>query len=134
MFFRGTYEHTMDDRGRVALPSRYRNQFTEGVVLVQGTESCVEVYTVSEYEAMANVVAGSPATEVAGRRVRRAFFSRAWDGELDRQGRILIPQPLRQYAGLTNGGVVITGRHECLELWEKDTWEQEMGTLAEAQG
>ncbi len=133
MFFRGTYEHTMDDRGRVALPSRYRILFTEGIVLVQGTESCVEVYTVSEYEAMANVVAGSPATEVAGRRIRRAFFSRAWDGELDRQGRVLIPGPLRQWAGLTNG-IVITGRHECLEIWDRDVWDQEMGRLAEAQG
>jgi MraZ protein len=121
----------MDDRGRIALPARYRGQFTDGVVLVQGTEGCIEVYTVAEYEEMANLVAGVPATETEGRRRRRAFFSRAWDSDVDRQGRVLIPQALRQWAGL-NGSVVITGRHECLEIWDRERWDNETERLVEA--
>ncbi|MFQ5878611.1 MAG: division/cell wall cluster transcriptional repressor MraZ [Dehalococcoidia bacterium] len=129
MFFRGTYEHTVDDRGRVALPARYRHLFTDGVVMAQGPEGCVEVYTVREYEQMAEMVADEPATAQHARRRRRAFFSRSWDGELDRQGRILIPPPLRQWAQL-NGAVTISGRHECLEIWNRDRWEGEMGQVA----
>lgn len=129
MFFRGTYEHTVDDRGRVALPARYRHLFSDGVVMVQGAEGCVEVYAVREYEEMAKVVASEPPTAARGRRLRRAFFSRSWDGELDRQGRLLIPPPLRQWAQV-NGAVVISGRHECLEIWNRERWEVEMGRLA----
>jgi len=125
MFFRGTYEHTVDDRGRVAPPARYRHLFSEGVVMVQGAEGCVEVYTVREYEEMAKVVASEPPTTAHGRRLRRGFFSRAWDGELDRQGRVLVPAALREWAGL-DGAVVISGRHECLEVWNRERWEAEM--------
>lgn len=133
MTFRGTYEHTVDDRGRVALPARYRHLFGEGVVLVLSPEGCVEVYTPVGYQGMASLVTAEPATHLRGRRLRRGFFARSWEAELDRQGRILIPASLREAAQL-NGAVVISGRHECLEIWNRQHWEEEIAQVAKGYG
>lgn len=128
MAFRGTYEHIIDDRGRVAVPARYRDLFRTGVVLAQGPDGCVEVYTVEDYERVSEFVVSEPPHRRRGRRLRRGFFSRSWDAELDRQGRILIPVPLRQWAGLT-GAVVINGRRECLEIWNAERWQAELAAI-----
>lgn len=125
MTFRGCYDYAIDDRGRVPLPPRYRDAFRDGVVLVQGREGCVEVYTIQDYEKEAQFYTSKAASELHGRRLRRGFFARSWDGELDRQGRLLIPQPLRQWADL-NGQVVISGRGECLEIWNAARWAAEL--------
>lgn len=131
MAFRGTFEHSVDDRGRVAIPARYRHLFTEGVVLVQSPEGCVEMYTPEGYDEMSRLVTAEPATHLKGRRLRRGFFARSWDAELDRQGRILIPSPLRE-SGQLDGVVIISGRRECLEIWNSQRWEQEMREVVEA--
>ncbi|MFQ6020095.1 MAG: division/cell wall cluster transcriptional repressor MraZ [Dehalococcoidia bacterium] len=133
MAFRGTYEHTVDDRGRVAVPARYRHLFSDGVVLVLSPEGSVEVYTAEGYETMAQLLTAEPATSLKGRDLRRGFFGRSWDAELDRQGRILIPSPLREAAQL-NGAVVIWGRHECLEIWTRERWEQQADRVANVYG
>jgi MraZ protein len=125
MAFRGTYEHTVDDRGRVAIPARYRHEFVDGAVLTMSPEGCVEVYAPDGFDEMSNLVTVEPATHLKGRRLRRGFFAQSWDAELDRQGRILIPAQLREDAQL-NGAVVINGRRECLEVWNRDRWEKEL--------
>lgn len=131
MAFRGTFEHSVDDRGRVAIPARYRHLFGEGVVLVQSPEGCVEIYTPQGYDEMSRLVTAEPATHLKGRRLRRGFFARSWDAELDRQGRILIPAPLRESSQL-DGVVIISGRQECLEVWNRERWEQEIREVVEA--
>ncbi len=125
MAFRGAYEHTVDDRGRVAIPARYRHEFAEGVVLTLSPERCLEIYTPAGFDEMSNLVTAEPATHLKGRRLRRGFFARSWDAELDRKGRILIPAQLREAAHL-NGAVIINGRRECLEVWNSDRWEKEL--------
>ncbi len=124
MAFRGTYEHTVDDRGRVALPARYRQEFLGGVVLAMGREDCVEVYTLAGFAEMSDLVASQPATTLEGRRSRRLFDSQSFDTEVDRQGRVLLPPRFREAVGL-NGRVIIAGRRECLEIWSPEKWEQE---------
>lgn len=114
--FRGKYEHTVDDRGRVSIPARYRNEFAGGIVLVMSADGCIEVYTEAGFNDVASHVAVEPPTSPEGRRARRAFYSESFDTELDRQGRILIPPRLRQLAAV-DGTVVIAGRKECLEIW-----------------
>ena len=131
MAFRGTYEHSVDERGRVAIPARYRHLFSDGIVLVQSPEGCVEIYTTQGYDDMAQLVTTEPATHLRGRRLRRGFFSRSWDAELDRQGRILIPLPLREKADIY-GSVIVLGRQECLEIWNRQRWEIEMGEVTDA--
>lgn len=127
MAFRGIYEHTLDDRGRVALPARYRQDFLAGAILTLGPEGCVEVYTPEGFQHMSDEFAAAPATTLRGRRVRRAFDAQSYDAELDRQGRILVPQRFRQIAAL-NGAVTIVGRRECLEIWNPERWAAESST------
>ena len=125
MTFRGTYEHTVDDRGRVAIPARYRHEFVDGIILTLSPEGCVEVYNEDGFEEISNLVKAEPASHLKGRRLRRRLFGRSWDAELDGQGRILIPAQLRETAHL-NGAVIVYGRGECLEVWNRDRWEKEL--------
>ncbi len=124
MLFRGTYEHTVDDRGRIAVPARYRDAFAEGAVLVKSPDGCVELYTSADYEAKANLIQREPDSSERGRQLRRSFFADAFDADLDKQGRLLMPAALRSAAGL-NGTVTIVGRGECLEIWEPSRFERQ---------
>jgi MraZ protein len=133
MTFGGTYEHTVDDRGRVAVPARYRHLFSEGAMLTLSPDRCVEVYTHDGFEEMAELITVEPATHLKGRRLRRGFYSHAWEVELDGQGRILIPSRLREETQL-NGSVVISGRLECLEIWNRERWTQEMSQTEQVYG
>ena len=121
--FRGKYEHTIDDRGRVSIPARYRNEFAERIILTMSVDGCLEVYTEDGFNQVASHVAVEPPTTPEGRRARRAFYSESFDTELDRQGRILIPPRLRQLAAV-DGTVVIAGRKECLEIWNPRRLEE----------
>ena len=125
MAFWGLDEHTLDDRGRVAIPARYRHEFAEGVFLTLGPEGCVEVYTPRGFASMSDLVAAEPATTLEGRRSRRRFDAQSWFTELDRQGRILVPPKCRESAAL-EGAVIIAGRRECLEIWNPRRWEREL--------
>lgn len=129
MAFRGTYHHTVDDKGRVAIPARYRHEFAEGIVLTLQPEGCVEVYPTRTFEEVSSLFTEEPATHLKGRRMRRGFFPRSEDAQLDRQGRILLPAEYRREADL-NGAVVIIGRRECLEIWNPQRWEQEQREVA----
>lgn len=126
MRFLGTFEHTLDDRGRVALPARYRHEFEDGAIITFLPEGGLALHDKPTFMEQAAEVASKPATTIEGRRARRAFDSNSQEVELDRQGRILVPPRFRQMAGL-NGAVVVVGRHECLEIWNPERWEQEIG-------
>lgn len=131
MAFRGTYEHTVDDRGRVAIPARHRHEFVDGVILTLSPERCVEVYNEDGFNEMSNLVKAEPATHLKGRRLRRRLFGRSWDAELDGQYRILIPAQLREAAQLS-GPVIVYGRGECLEIWNRDRWQEELQEVEDA--
>jgi MraZ protein len=131
MAFRGTYEHTLDDRGRVAIPARYRHLFNEGVILVQGEDGCVEVYNPHDFETSSAAYTTEPVTTRHGRHLRRTRYARAFDADLDRQGRVVVPPFLRQWGDL-NGGVIINGREDCLEIWNPQRWSLEMGGMGQA--
>jgi MraZ protein len=126
MPFRGTFEYTLDDRGRVAIPAKYRDEFPNNLaVITPSKDGCLRVYPEAAFQEMSEANAQASATTVAGRRARRAFDALAFDAELDRQGRILIPARLREQASL-NGAVVIVGTRECLEIWNPELWEPEL--------
>jgi MraZ protein len=132
MTFRGSFEHTIDDRGRVAIPAKYRSEFKNNVAVVTpAVEGCLRIFPEATYDELSRETAATPATILAGRRSRRLFHGLSWDVELDRQGRILIPARLRQMAGL-NGAVIVAGNLECLEIWSPDLWEREVEAAREA--
>ena len=125
MAFLGNYEHTLDDRGRVAIPAKYRADFPGRLaVIIPLPEGCLQVYPEPEFREMSEQVHTAPRTTIEGRRLRRQFEGQSFEAELDRQGRILIPLRTREKIGL-NGGVVIVGTGECLEIWPADAWEKE---------
>lgn len=130
MGFRGLYDHTVDDRGRVAIPARYRQEFIAGAVLNMSADGCVQVYTPQGFEEKSNREASVPDTAQFGRRSRRRFDATSFDVELDRQGRILLPPRLREGAAL-QGPVVIAGVRECLEIWNPERWDEELKAAME---
>ncbi len=128
MAFRGTYEHSLDERGRLAIPARYREAFAEGGVLAPGPDGCLELYPTADFESRAQDLTPVGPTRQRGRRLRRGLDARSWDVELDKQGRILLPPSLRESMELS-GTVVLAGRRECLELWNPARWQHEMAIV-----
>jgi transcriptional regulator MraZ len=124
MVFRGTFEYTIDNRGRIPIPARYRATFSNGAVLTKSQDGCVEVYTADSFEGEAEFLLRQRATRKKARRIRRGFFGGSLDVDLDGQGRILLPPWLRQHGNL-NGSVLVVGRGECLEIWNPERWAAE---------
>jgi MraZ protein len=131
MQFHGEYQHRMDPQGRVAIPARYRDAFTSGIYLTRGFDPCVWAFSPDEWESYsAGYAAMSPNSRIA-RTLRRRVFGSTFDLELDRQGRVVLPQPLRQYAGLQEE-VVIVGAGNWLELWDRAQWETQLPEIEAA--
>lgn len=130
--FFGSYEHSVDERGRIAVPARFRKLFIEGAVVRAGPERCVEVYTAEGFRTETTRRLGDHLStrDRESRRVRRAFLTNAFEVELDRQGRILVPQGLRQQCEVGDR-VVINGCGDYIEIWNPDRWATEMSALEE---
>ena len=121
--FLGEFSHTIDDKGRLTLPSKFRADLGRGVVVTRGVDKCLFIFTTAEFQTLADRIGSLPMTQAEGREFSRHFFSGASDVELDKQGRILIPQNLREYAGL-DGNVVVVGVNKRIEVWEVNAWPQ----------
>jgi MraZ protein len=121
--FLGEFSHTIDDKGRLTLPSKWRTDLGHGVVVTRGVDKCLFVFTSPDFEKLAERIAALPMTQVEAREFSRHFFSGAADVELDKQGRILIPQNLRDYAGL-NGEVIVVGVNQRVEIWSAKAWPE----------
>ena len=124
--FYGEFAYKIDEKGRVPVPPRFRNAFKDGVVLAPGAESCIVVYTAAEWKKLATTLTSGPLTPSKLRRLNRAFFATAFSTQVDGQGRIALPAPLREFAGISDE-VVIAGANTYLEIWEKSLWEEEKG-------
>ena len=130
MFFFGTFEHSIDERGRVAIPARYRHAFVDGGVLRVGPEGAVEMYTQATFDEEVQRRLGSENgnRSLDARRIRRQFLSDAYPVELDKQGRILVPPQIREESDL-GGRILIIGCGDYLELWHPDDWAGEQAAL-----
>ena len=125
----GEYEHTIDDKNRLTLPARFREQLAEGVVVTRGMDGCLYAYPAGEWrERFQSRVGGLDPLSREGRKLQRHFFSGAAEAELDKQGRIMIPAALRGYAGLQRD-VVVAGVHDHLEIWDRETWRRELNEV-----
>ncbi len=122
MFF-GEFEYRLDDKGRLPLPPRFRQFFRDGIVLAQGVEKCLTVYTLAEWKKLADTIAASHLPPSKLRILNRALFATAYHLNMDGQGRISLPSSLRQYAGIGDD-IVIAGVNNYLELWDKAQWEE----------
>jgi MraZ protein len=127
----GEYEHTIDDKSRLTLPARFRQAFTEGVVVSRGLDGCLYAYPRADWTTAieARLAVLDPLSKET-RRLQRYFYSGAAEGELDKQGRIGIPGALLEHAQLVRD-VVVAGVHDHLEIWDRASWRRE---LAEVEG
>lgn len=121
--FLGEYRHTLDMKGRVILPSVFREQLQEGLVMTVGLDNCLTVYPVDEWERVIRNLRALRATDRRERMFARMMTSSAHFGDLDRQGRVTIPPRLRTYASLSKD-VTVVGADARLELWDAERWEQ----------
>jgi len=132
MFF-GEFEYKIDEKGRVLIPPRFRRELREGVVLTPGVEKCINAYPPSEWKKVAATLTAGPISPSKLRKLNRAIFATAFSLNLDGQGRIALPIPLREYAGIEDE-VVIAGVNTYLELWNKKQWEEEKASSQEQAG
>ena len=126
--FLGEFEHSIDDKGRVAIPARVREELGEGMVLTRGFDQCLQAFPRQIWQLLAQKVSSLSLGNPEARNLRRMLFSNAAEVEVDRQGRILVPQNLREYAGLVEQ-VVITGMDTYFELWSSEHWRTMMVQL-----
>lgn len=126
--FLGEYEHTIDDKGRLAVPARFREQLGDGVVITRGFEHCLMGFPLAYFERLASQVSGLSIGNAEARDMRRLLFSGASDAPLDKQGRINIPNNLREYAGFRDT-VVIAGMNTHFEIWSLERWQDVLTTL-----
>ncbi|MBU1326640.1 division/cell wall cluster transcriptional repressor MraZ [Patescibacteria group bacterium] len=122
--FLGEYEHSLDDRGRVTLPRKIRQEIEEReLILARGFDNCIFGFDKGSWEKEAGKHLDTPVTDKGGRRVRRYLFSAAQKVEIDKLGRILLPAQLKEYASITRELVVI-GAGDHFEIWDKENWKK----------
>ena len=119
--YRGTHSPRQDDKGRMFLPAKYREELADGVVITKGQERCLYVFPAEEFARITEALRAAPVTAKAVRDYSRVFFASASDDVPDKQGRVTIPQGLRDYAGLQRECVVI-GANTRLEIWDSAAW------------
>ena len=119
--FMGEFHHNIDEKGRLIIPAKFRQELGERFVLVRGLEKCLYVYSMPEWNNLVAKLKTLPFTKKDVRTFTRSFFSGATECDFDRQGRINITSPLVSYAGITKECVII-GASDRLEIWSEDGW------------
>ena len=120
--FMGEYSHNIDAKGRMIVPSKFREQLGDEFVVTKGLDGCLFVYPNEEWQNIEEKFRNVPLTSKDARKFSRFFFAGAATCELDKQGRILLPAHLREFAGLEKD-VVLVGVGSRVEIWSKDKWE-----------
>jgi len=128
--FLGEYEYKIDEKGRVPIPPKFRRELKEGVVLAAGPEKCIIAYSQVEWNKLAASITSGTMAASKLRRLNRAIFATAFNLSIDNQGRIPLPIPLREYAGIEDE-LIIAGANSYLELWNKEEWESEKAVSQE---
>jgi MraZ protein len=128
--FLGEYQHSVDSKGRLVLPARFRDRLERGLVVTKGQERCLYVFPIDKWDQEVEQVNNLPRTDRRSRNYARSFFGSASDQQLDGQGRIQIPQPLRDYASLAKD-VVVIGVADRVEVWNVESWEEVSGEADE---
>ena len=129
MFF-GEYPYKLDEKGRVLVPPRFRQELKAGIVLIPGVEPYIMAYPLAEWKKLSAEVTTGPVNRSKLRKLNRALFATAFYINLDGQGRVALPAPLREHAGIEDE-VVVAGANTYLELWNKEKWEQEKASSQE---
>ena len=129
MFF-GEFEHTIDSKGRLTIPAKFRDALANGIVITRGLDGCLWAFTKAEWENVSEKIASLSVANAQSRGFTRFMFASAFEAIPDRNGRIIIPAKLLDYASIQND-IVITGMMNKLELWTPEKWADEPATVTE---
>lgn len=117
----GEFKHNLDIKGRMAIPAKFRDKLVAGAIITRGIDNCLFVFANNEWEILAKKLVALPLAQANSRAFARLMLAGATDVELDNQGRILIPDYLRKYAGLSKS-VVVAGLYNRIEVWDEAAW------------
>ena len=121
--FIGEYSHNLDEKGRLAIPKKFRQDLSKGAVVTRGLDNCLFLYTKSEWKKLADKLATLPFSQANARAFARLMLAGAMDVNIDSQGRIMVPDYLRSFAGLKKS-IIVAGLYNRLELWDQKNWEE----------
>lgn len=121
--FLGQYLHSIDDKGRLAVPMKFRDDLVKGAVVTRGLDTSLFLLPLEEWGKLAEKLASLPLGQASSRAFSRLMLAGAMDVKLDGQGRFVIPEYLREYAGL-HKNVVVVGVHNRVELWDEEEWKK----------
>ncbi len=120
--FIGEYSHNLDQKGRLAVPKKFRSDLSKGAVVTRGLDNCLFLYTKVEWKKLADKLATLPFSQSKARAFSRLMLAGAMDVKIDKQGRVMLPEYLRNSAGLKKN-IVVAGLYNRLELWDQKNWE-----------
>jgi len=126
---KGEYNHSIDAKGRVTVPAKFREVLGDTFVITRGFEGCLSAYPMERWDRIEKNLMSLSLTNAAGRKLTRLFLGNAIECEVDKMGRILIPQPLRNAAGILRD-VVLTGLGDHIEVWDSEAWNKVNGADA----
>ncbi len=130
MSFMGTYQNNVDPKGRVSIPVKYRDALGERFYVTKGFDSCIDIYTVEEWEKFAEKLQRLSQTKRDMRDFVRFIFGNATEVELDKQGRILLPAMLRETVGIEKE-VIVMGVGSKVEIWDKAAWDERQQAISQ---
>lgn len=120
--FIGEYNHNIDDKGRLAIPVKFRADLSKGAVITKGLDNCLFLYPKEEYEVLAHKLATMPISKANNRAFARHLVGGAMEAEMDKQGRVILPEYLRKFAQMAKK-VVVAGLYNRVEIWDEKLWE-----------
>jgi MraZ protein len=130
--FLGQYQHSLDDKGRLMIPARFRELLEGGAYVTQGFDRCLMVMTDPYFQQVYDNVNTMNLADPNARLLRRLIFANAYPVEVDKVGRVLVPQNLRQFAGL-NGEAIIAGQGDYFEVWTPAAWDEQMQRIQDTE-
>ena len=131
--FLGQFQHNLDDKGRLMIPARFRELLEGGAFITQGFDKCLMVMTEAYFKQVYERIEAMNLADPTARLLRRLILSNAYPIEVDKVGRILVPQNLRAFLGVPNGELVVAGQGEYFEVWAPATWAEQMAQLQDVE-
>ena len=131
--FLGQFQHNLDDKGRLMIPARYRDLLAAGSYITQGFDKCLMVMTDAYFNEVYERINSMNMADSTARMLRRLILSNAYPVEVDKVGRILVPQNLRAFLGIENGELTVAGQGEYFEVWTPADWKMQMDNLQDVE-
>jgi MraZ protein len=131
--FLGHFQHNLDDKGRLMIPARFRELLEGGAYITQGFDKCLMVMTTTYFTQVYQRIEAMNLADPVARLLRRLILANAYPVEVDKVGRILVPQNLRAFLGMENGELVVAGQGEYFEVWTPAMWSEQMAQLQDTE-